>query len=75
MLFESNLNKTDESKIKKLIEDELKKYEKVVVEIVKEQMKKRENKEIMMEVCKKSLLEFYKLLWNRKEFWLDNIKL
>jgi len=84
-ILKEELNKSDETKIKKLARDEfdklIKKHlsstdlEKKVQELVVKNLKKdKPTKKEVASITKDVLINLYKVLWQRKNFWSNNIE-
>ena len=84
-ILREELNKSDETKIKKIARDEfdtlIKKHlnsdslEKTVKELVIKNLKKDKptQKEVAI-ITKEVLTKLYKVLWTRKNFWSNNLE-
>ena len=84
-ILKEELNKSDETKIKKIARDEfdslIKKHlnsdalEKAVKELVIKNLKKDKptQKEVAI-ITKEVLTKLYKVLWTKKNFWSNNLE-
>ena len=84
-ILKEELNKSDEAKNKKLARDEFDKLvkkhlsstdlEKKVQELVVKNLKKdKPTKKEVASITKDVLINLYKVLWQRKNFWSNNIE-
>lgn len=78
-IIEESLSKTDESQIGVMIRKEIKKafgedLEKKVLQIVKKELKGKNLKKDIMDINKDVLVQLYKELWVKRQFWLNSIK-
>lgn len=84
-IIKEELNKSDETKIKKLARDEfdkaIKKFvksddlEKTVKDLVIKNIKKdKPTQKEVAKVTKEVLLKLYKILWTRNNFWTNNLE-
>jgi hypothetical protein len=77
ILFEE-LNKSDKEQIEKMIKSQIKTLtdkdlEKLVLDLVKKELKSKNMEERMTEVSKEALISLYKTLWLKRNFWVNNI--
>ena len=84
-VIKEELNKSDETRIKKLARDEfdkaIKKFvksddlEKTVKDLVIKNIKKdKPTQKEVAKVTKEVLLKLYKILWTRNNFWTNNLE-
>jgi len=84
-IIKEELNKSDETRIKKLARDEfdkaIKKFvksddlEKTVKDLVIKNIKKdKPTQKEVAKVTKEVLLKLYKILWTRNNFWTNNLE-
>lgn len=78
LLFEE-LTKTDKDQIEKMIKSQIKdlkdkELEKMVLDLLKKELKGRDMEDRMTEISKEVLVSLYKTLWVKRNFWVNNIK-
>lgn len=78
-IIKESLSQTDENKIGVMIRKEIKKsfgedLEKKVLEILKKELKGKNLKKDIIDINKDVLVQLYKELWNKRQFWLSSIK-
>lgn len=77
-IFFEELNKTDKNQIEKMIKSEIKDLidkdlEKIVLDLLKKELKDKKMEDRMLEISKEALISLYKTLWLRRNFWVNNI--
>ena len=78
-IIKESLSQTDENQIGVLIRIEIKKafgddLEKKVIQIIKKELKGKDLKKDIMDINKDVLVQLYKELWTKRQFWLSSIK-
>jgi hypothetical protein len=78
-IINETLSKTDENQIGVMIRKEIKKafgddLEKKVLDIVKKELKGKKLRNDILEINKDVLVQLYKELWIKRQFWLNSIK-
>jgi hypothetical protein len=78
-IIRESLTKTDENKIGVMIRKEIKNVfgkdlEKKVLKIIKDELKNSKFKKDIVEINKEVLVQLYKELWIKRQFWLNAIK-
>lgn len=78
-IIRESLTKTDENKIGVMIRKEIKDafgkdLEKKVLKIIKDELKDSKFKKEIVEINKEVLVQLYKELWIKRQFWLNAIK-
>ena len=74
-----SLSKTDENQIGVMIRKEIKKafgddLEKKVLDIIKKELKGKKLRNDIVDINKDVLIQVYKDLWIKRQFWLNSIK-
>jgi citrate lyase gamma subunit len=74
-----SLSKTDENQIGVMIRKEIKKafgddLEKKVLDIIKKELKGKKLRNYIVDINKDVLIQVYKDLWIKRQFWLNSIK-
>jgi len=78
-IIKESLSQTDENQIGVMIRKEIKKafgddLEKKVLQIIKKELKGKDIKKDIMDINKDVLVQLYKELWVKRQFWLNAIK-
>ena len=78
-IIEESLSQTDENQIGVLIRKEIKKafgddLEKKVIQIIKKELKGKGIRKDITDISKDVLVQLYKELWTKRQFWLNSIK-
>ena len=78
-IIEESLSQTDENQIGVLIRKEIKKafgddLEKKVIQIIKKELKGKNIRKDITDINKDVLVQLYKELWTKRQFWLNSIK-
>ena len=79
LIIKESLSQTDENQIGVLIRKEIIKafgddLEKKVIQIIKKELKGKDLKKDIMDINKDVLVQLYKELWTKRQFWLSSIK-
>ena len=78
-IIEESLSQTDENQIGVLVRKEIKKafgadLEKKVIQIIKKELKGKDIRKDITDINKDVLVQLYKELWTKRQFWLNSIK-
>jgi hypothetical protein len=78
-IIEESLTQTDENQIGVLIRKEIKKafgddLEKKVIQIIKKELKGKDLRKDITDINKDVLVQLYKELWTKRQFWISSIK-
>ena len=78
-IIKESLTQTDENQIGVMIRKEIKKafgedLEKKVLQIIKKELKGKELRKDITDINKDVLVQLYKELWVKRQFWLNSIK-
>lgn len=78
-IIKESLSQTDENQIGVLIRKEIKKsfgddLEKKVIQIIKKELKGKDIRKDITDINKDVLVQLYKELWTKRQFWLNSIK-
>jgi hypothetical protein len=78
-IIKESLTQTDENQIGAMIRKEIKKsfgddLEKKVLDIIKKELKGKKLRKEIMDINKDVLVQLYKELWVKRQFWLNSIK-
>jgi hypothetical protein len=78
-IIKESLSQTDENQIGVLIRKEIKKafgddLEKKVLQIIKKELKGKDLRKDITDINKDVLVQLYKELWTKRQFWLNSIK-
>ena len=78
-IIKESLSQTDENQIGVLIRKEIKKsfgddLEKKVIQIIKKELKCKGIRKDITDISKDVLVQLYKELWTKRQFWLNSIK-
>lgn len=78
-IIKESLSQTDENQIGVLVRKEIKKafgddLEKKVIQIIKKELKGKDIRKDITDINKDVLVQLYKELWTKRQFWLNSIK-
>ena len=78
-IIKESLTQTDENQIGTMIRKEIKKafgedLEKKVMQIIKKELKGKDLRKDITDINKDVLVQLYKELWVKRQFWLNSIK-
>jgi hypothetical protein len=78
-IIKESLTQTDENQIGVMIRKEIKKafgddLEKKVLDVIKKELKGKNLRKEIMDINKDVLVQLYKELWVKRQFWLNSIK-
>ena len=78
-IIKESLSQTYENQIGVLIRKEIKKsfgddLEKKVIQIIKKELKGKGIRKDITDISKDVLVQLYKELWTKRQFWLNSIK-
>ena len=78
-IIKESLTQTDENQIGAMIRKEIKKafgedLEKKVMQIIKKELKGKDLRKDITDINKDVLVQLYKELWVKRQFWLNSIK-